>query len=146
MRVSISILVWIGRRIEVPRRLFGDAGRREEGRVVRGKLSSLYCRRHRRSACSLRQIRTVLEADDFRNSLAKHGERRDQHPKPPDSSRWTERKSCEGHKNEAEPHENLRNAASQSGGASALDIAVAVSPPPRTGFRQATSQRLRHQA
>jgi hypothetical protein len=146
MRVSISIFVWIGRRVEVPRRLFGDTGRREDGLVARRKLPSPGCRRHRRFVCSLRQVRTVFEANDFRDSLAKHGECGDQQPKPPDSSCRSERKNCKGDEQEAQPHKGLGNSVGQSGWARGLQVAVAVPPPSRTGFGQATSQRLRHKA
>src|SRR5687767_2011935 len=145
MCVSISILVWIGRRVEVSRRLFGYAGWREHSHVARRKLSGPRCWSYRRFDCSLSRTRAVFEANDFSETLSKHSERRNQHPKPPDSPRRSERKHSKGDEQEAQPHKRLGYAVGQSGGTYMFQVVAAASPS-RGGFGQATSQSLRHEA
>lgn len=130
MGVGISITVLVGRRVELPRSLFGYAGRREEDFVASLKFSSS---RRGRYCClvhrlPLRQVRAVLRADDFGDALAQHSKRGDQHPEPPDTACRREEEASEGDQQKPDSAEYLGYSICYGGRAFVFGATVAVSP------------------
>ena len=95
MGVCISISVWVGLGVELPGCLLGNARRREEGFIPRRQFSSVSDWWHCCLARPLREARAVFRADDLGNTVAKHRERRDEQPEPPDVSCRHEKEGAE---------------------------------------------------
>jgi|SRR6266404_2089354 len=130
MGVCISISVWVGLGVELPGRLLGNARRREEDFIARRQFSSVSDRRHCCLARPLRQARAVLCADDFGHAFAKHCERWDKHPEPPNAACWCEEEGTERDQQKTNPHEYLCYSTCESGWAAVFEVALAVAVSP----------------
>lgn len=122
--------VWVGCRVELSRRLFRNAGGREEDFIARRKFSSPSCDWYCRIAHPLRQIWTVPRADDFGDAFTQHGECGDENPEPPDAACRREEEASEGDEQKPNPTEYLGYSICDGGRTFVFVVAASVSVSP----------------
>jgi len=123
----VSTSVRVGFRVELTRRLFGNAGRREADVIVKRKLTRPRYRRYCRLGRPLRQVPRVSCAYDFGDSFSKHRERGDEQPEPPEATRRCEKEGTKRNQYETNSHECFGYSICDGGGPFIFVVAVAVS-------------------